>query len=61
MINETVPGQSMILYGNIMSMGVTVGFMLCFGLGQGLPPLDYNPNLWRTGDNLTAFEANTND
>jgi hypothetical protein len=45
MINETVPVYLLGRYGPMVSIGGSLGFIVVFGFGMGLPQEDYNPGV----------------
>jgi hypothetical protein len=45
MINETVPANLIGRYGPMVQIGGSLGYLIVFGFGIGLPKGDYNPAL----------------
>ena len=61
MLNESVPVYLLSTYGTLCQTCTAVGYMLCLGLGLGLPSEDYNPALKDDPKNLAAQQADKDD
>lgn len=61
MINETVPVVLLGKYGAVSNFFGAMGYLLCLGMGVGLPAHDYNPELVDDKINLVAKQADIDD